>query len=400
MPVLLLGAQIDFGSESPHIVFLSSGLPKQLPALAEPKTERLSNLDTASAKPGDYVVAWDRDTNNIALRKVSQVAQGWVIRKEDFTRVGFVSLRIEHAGDPVAAAQVEVKDGEHGVSQILDPSLKGELKFFCFTPGELKVTVHYGSKGQQAEPLTQGFQLELKRSKVEPRFVVSIADPVETVSSPKTPTDNGKDAAKSDAPIIAPTKPVEPEKPKASEGGGIGNSILYLLVLGGLGYGGYLLYKKAQAQPGDLTDKLKSIGVPVAPEPPTNLDPGASVVPDNLPPPPPTKILLPDAAPAPISQTPVSSGTPTLRADSGASYVLQAGENVLGREDGLAISLVGESSVSRRHAALIVQGSQVTVRDLGSTNGTFVNGQKVTADIVLHLGDRVQFGAVAMRLEG
>jgi pSer/pThr/pTyr-binding forkhead associated (FHA) protein len=49
---------------------------------------------------------------------------------------------------------------------------------------------------------------------------------------------------------------------------------------------------------------------------------------------------------------------------------------------------------------VIRQGGSITVRDLGSTNGTFVNGRKVDGEIVVSQGDEVQFGAVKFRLEG
>ena len=48
--------------------------------------------------------------------------------------------------------------------------------------------------------------------------------------------------------------------------------------------------------------------------------------------------------------------------------------------------------VSARHAAIVL-GEQVVVRDLGSTNGTFVNGKRVTGEVTLADGDAIGFGA-------
>ena len=47
---------------------------------------------------------------------------------------------------------------------------------------------------------------------------------------------------------------------------------------------------------------------------------------------------------------------------------------------------------STRHAAVLKAGETWTIRDLGSANGTFVNGAKITADTRLHTGDMVRFG--------
>lgn len=47
---------------------------------------------------------------------------------------------------------------------------------------------------------------------------------------------------------------------------------------------------------------------------------------------------------------------------------------------------------STRHAAILKSGETWTIRDLGSANGTFVNGEKISADHRLHTGDQIRFG--------
>ena len=47
---------------------------------------------------------------------------------------------------------------------------------------------------------------------------------------------------------------------------------------------------------------------------------------------------------------------------------------------------------STRHAAILKTGETWSLRDLGSANGTYVNGQKISADRRLHTGDQIQFG--------
>ncbi|MER5460952.1 DUF1707 and FHA domain-containing protein [Streptomyces sp. NPDC002668] len=69
----------------------------------------------------------------------------------------------------------------------------------------------------------------------------------------------------------------------------------------------------------------------------------------------------------------------------------------IGRDpaNGLRLS---HDTVSRLHAELSHQGSLWILRDLGSTNGTTVNGRRVTGSVVVHDGDMVGFGRMSFRL--
>jgi len=69
----------------------------------------------------------------------------------------------------------------------------------------------------------------------------------------------------------------------------------------------------------------------------------------------------------------------------------------LGRES-QQVSLAFDSSASRRHTRIDPQGTQVSVSDLGSTNGTFINGQRVTNGIAKS-GDIIKVGATSFRIE-
>ena len=50
------------------------------------------------------------------------------------------------------------------------------------------------------------------------------------------------------------------------------------------------------------------------------------------------------------------------------------------------------SEISRHHCLLQIQGGEVTIGDLGSSNGTYVNGTRVLSRIALHTGDEIRLG--------
>ena len=72
---------------------------------------------------------------------------------------------------------------------------------------------------------------------------------------------------------------------------------------------------------------------------------------------------------------------------------LHDGENVIGRDPAGDVWLDGRG-VSRRHARILVQGTNATVEDLGSKNGTWVGKERLKSKRVLADGDQIRFGAV------
>jgi FHA domain len=70
---------------------------------------------------------------------------------------------------------------------------------------------------------------------------------------------------------------------------------------------------------------------------------------------------------------------------------------VIGRGETCGLRLACHT-VSSAHAELVDQGSAAVLRDLGSTNGTFVNGRRVTGAVELASGDLVQFATQVFRV--
>jgi DNA-binding winged helix-turn-helix (wHTH) protein len=79
----------------------------------------------------------------------------------------------------------------------------------------------------------------------------------------------------------------------------------------------------------------------------------------------------------------------------GRVFALVNGENVLGRDPAAQVFL-DDTAVSRRHARITVRGSQATLEDLGSKNGTFLGGKPVTASAPLQDADAIVLGSVLL----
>ena len=89
--------------------------------------------------------------------------------------------------------------------------------------------------------------------------------------------------------------------------------------------------------------------------------------------------------------------SPEGRPAAGISIPLDA-VNALGRDVNNSI-VVDDTFVSAEHAVLAFRGRAWYVEDRGSTNGTWVNGQRVDGYAPLGYGDELQVGQVRLRLE-
>lgn len=81
----------------------------------------------------------------------------------------------------------------------------------------------------------------------------------------------------------------------------------------------------------------------------------------------------------------------------GKSLQFPHGEFVIGRGHECHVRPNSEW-VSRQHCLLRVADQSVWLRDLGSTNGTLVNGRRILTDQPLHHGDRVQVGPLVFEV--
>lgn len=91
---------------------------------------------------------------------------------------------------------------------------------------------------------------------------------------------------------------------------------------------------------------------------------------------------------------------PKLRDTSGREFLLKAGENLIGRDPACDV-LLNDGTVSRRHARIIVEENHASLEDLGSTNGTILNGAPLAphTSVPLTHQAQVQFGSVLLTVD-
>jgi pSer/pThr/pTyr-binding forkhead associated (FHA) protein len=77
---------------------------------------------------------------------------------------------------------------------------------------------------------------------------------------------------------------------------------------------------------------------------------------------------------------------------TGHTFTLGADPIVIGREGPAARFVIADPAVSRRHAQISRQGDGYVIEDLNSTNGTFINAQRVVGAAPLSPGDLVELG--------
>lgn len=395
-PILLLFAAWASAQGGITVVFESPGKHSvwSAPDLTALDTKAKVTEEGQTAVEGilsDYVVVWNQVTGNVAYRKTRDIKGTWKIDSKEYTLLARLRVSVQHEGKAVKTASVRVNNS---TPQVLDESAGGLAQFELVKAGDVKVEVNFRSNNR-TRIQRQSFEVPLSHDQAEPNVTVALSHPTETIEL----------VAPAETPKQAPAP-----KPKAS-GPSVVGSIGMFLVLVAAAVGVLLLgLRWIRLNEEKAKTVLTNIGVqvpdpidPTAPDPAIASPDPVAVVPD--PEPAPQIILGADAAvaPTPVAQVvPVvayAPGAPRLVSAAGLPFEIPEGETPVGREAGPGLALVGESTVSRLHAKLVRKGTTVILQDLNSTNGTFVNGLRVSAQQILKVGDEVQFGAVRYRFE-
>jgi hypothetical protein len=333
------------------------------------------------------------------------------LKAADFDHVRQLNVTVMYEGKPVSVAKVTLEPREgKPITQVLDPAKKGVAAFEDVPMGRARVTVEYGEGFRQ----TQDVEVVGGQAPGPLEINVAVANRVPTVEQTSPSTESGAGEVRS------PREPAgaASSTPVAPKGGG-GGLTGWLGTILGLAIGAgviYLLYRWAMS--GGMAATLKKAGIevsgpvaepasttpwqPAAPQQPVVADPSlcpfcgqkkdaagncaCSTVPG-------AGVAAPTVT-APVQ--PRLVGTAGVYA--GSIFPIE-GSVSIGREPTNAIALTSDTTVSRRHASLRVEGGNVMVADEGSSNGTFVNGVRIQGPQPLRPGDEIQIGNTRFRFE-
>jgi|GEM_PF-6337860 len=81
-------------------------------------------------------------------------------------------------------------------------------------------------------------------------------------------------------------------------------------------------------------------------------------------------------------------------------FELCAGAHILGRGQNADLRVAGDPTVSSQHCEFLLEGDRLRVKDLGSANGTMVNGRRIESECELEAGDRLLTGHTEIEVVG
>ena len=349
------------------------------------------------AKSTLYVL--DAKTGNEAVLPVAPKADieyKFDIRPSDFDRARRVKVAVISSAKklPVAAAIVKLEDGGGAVqTQILDPSAGGVAQFTDVPTGTVKISVTYGD----GKSTSQDIDVPLDREEAVPTVEVPVVGDVDTIQASQTVEPGNESGGPDHKPASSKPAPVN-----------FFSALVGLLVFAGIVVGVVVLLRNRGAT---LRKALESAGIDLPndmqpssasqPAPAVQVDPSVCPFCGGKKDPATGACACSVGASPAAGMSAVSSGPRLIATQgvySGNIYTLGAGVTTIGREESNTIAFPQDSTSSRRHARIDRSNGDIKIFDEGSSNGTFVNGVKVTEQ-VLRPGDEIQVGNTRLRFE-
>lgn len=342
--------------------------------------QKTTDTQTTVRLPAASATVWvlDAKTANMAQVAVAEQKDTLTLAGERWSHVARLQVNVRKETLPVASAVVTLTDSKGQTHiQVLEPTAEGIVMFERVPLGKVTVKVQYGSD----QAVTQEMILARERDQTVPVLNILVSGAVATV----VPSQQKKAAEGQQAPSSS-----------------LVGTVIMSVVAGVLAiWVILLLIRLAKQKEQPITEVMQKLGVEL-PTPSGTAPPQGSA--PSTPPPPDLPPLdtagIPPTAPLSVAV----GGVPTRLVGTqgayiGTAFALEADLITVGRELGNGIVLDREATVSRRHAQFVKQGDTLLVEDLGSTNGTFVNGVRISGPTPVRPGDVVQFGACAFRVE-
>lgn len=349
--------------------------------------QKSSDASTVVKLPEGAAALWvyDAKTGNLARVTAADLKEKTEITGERWSHVARVQVNLLAQGKPVASAVVQLTDAKGKThTRVLEPSAEGILIFERVPLGKTSLTARYGDD----QKATQEITLKAEREARVPIIELALSGAVATLEvAPKAAEEQG-----------------DAEAPATSR---IGAVVMFIIALA-LAVGVILfLIRLATQKPQQLGEAMSKLGVELPQAAPTGQGSAASATPSPPPQPdlPPLESAGVDptasagAAASTVAAGPAARLVATQGPYAGQAFELTGDLMTIGREASHAIALVNDMGVSRTHAQIVRQGDQTLIEDLGSTNGTYVNGIRVSAPTPLKAGDTLQLGASLFHVE-
>ena len=362
----------------------------------------------------------DEAVGLLAVYPAEKLKSGAVISVSpaDFNRVKSVQVAVTASGGkPVEKASVRLTDANNKtVSRILTAADNGVARFDNVPVGKASVSAAYGEAG--GPKVTQETTVTAPKGGGAVELALALSgDNIPTLAAAAPAGGaNSAPASPSANPAVPANFPAANNADAPAPNNWIVGVVGLLLLAGGIVFGVRYAANKGVTVPG----VLKQMGV----EMPQDAANGANALKPAAPVLPPLPSLgdLPSAgaasgavaaplggmngnaavyANAPAST--VAAGNPRLVGlvgpVGGEVFPLDAGPLSVGRDAGNTLALTQDTTLSRQHARIENTNGSVCVVDAGSSNGTFVNGQKIAGTQTLRPGDELQIGASRFRFE-
>ena len=366
--------ELRFPSTAQREIWVLDQMPDRMPAAGRVFEGKVVPVEVDG--DSQVIVVHDAKTSSVAVRRAGDVEGTWTIAERDW-KAAEVVVKAFASGEPLSSGRIELNTPSFTKSM---PIEAGQSTFFAVPYGEVEVRVDY--KGGGIPPTApQIFRIK-KDSTPEERTigVTVVGDPNAETGPRETP-----EVPKQQAPWYV-------------------SLLLWLVGLVVAAAGLFLLMRFLKDRSDLVEEKLKGLGVPV----PSDL--GTPSPDDDLPAAKPFE--APPVVPAghcaycgkpqgecvcrlDAPRAVATSGEPEL-IGVGVELRIPEGESVVGREGDLQIV---DPTVSRRHAKITRDGSALRIEDLGSANGTYVDGVRIETETELLPGTTVYFGSVKVRLE-
>jgi len=371
-----------------------------------------TSVDLAPSAPNGKIgegtlKVYDIKTGNVSAKSIINLEgkTDLKLKTDDFSLIRTVRIVLKPAdgkdNERVESAIVTLTDANSDVfTAFVDPSCEGVAEFHDIAGGAVSVIVESGDKKMSLD-----LDIPLERDDVIYTENLPVSIKARTVKVSATAASNAEAGDEEDG-----GKPSASKSEKAQPGPNVLQYIMGIALLLMIGFIGYVVLKGR----GLNADSLKKLGVqlPLSDDPSIPV-PGMTPEPQADPSicqfcgqwkdPVTGSCACSVNGPLGAQATSAKGGMPRLIGTHGqyAGHIFEmtGAEATIGRDPGNTFALVDDGTSSRRHAKLSQENGTYFVMDEGSSNGTFVNGMKITGKHPIHSGDEIQIGATKFRFE-